>query len=74
MPERALFTVLRGHPDDAELAALTAVLLALLGTPGQPAGVPPGHPGAARAAGAPHRASWGRAGSRRRSAVSWAAP
>ncbi|MEU6962579.1 acyl-CoA carboxylase subunit epsilon [Streptomyces chrestomyceticus] len=71
MPDHALFTVLRGHPDDAELAALTAVLMTLLGASGPSSEAAPGRPGAA---GAPRRAPWGRAPSRRRPVVSWCAP
>ncbi|MEU4203907.1 acyl-CoA carboxylase subunit epsilon [Streptomyces sp. NPDC045470] len=71
MPDHALFTVLRGHPDDAELAALTAVLTSLLSAAGPPFPAAPGRPGTA---GAPRRASWGSTPSRRRSAVSWSAP
>jgi hypothetical protein len=34
---RALFRVVRGEPDDAELAALTAVLAAVAASTGEPA-------------------------------------
>ncbi|MEU7166069.1 acyl-CoA carboxylase subunit epsilon [Streptomyces morookaense] len=62
MPEQTFLTVVRGHPDEAELAAVTVVLLARLSAAG-PAG-----------ARTPRRALWGRSRFRPCSAVTWAAP
>ncbi|WP_244417470.1 acyl-CoA carboxylase subunit epsilon [Streptomyces hygroscopicus] len=60
------FTVVRGRPDEAELAAVTAVLLAVLRA-GQEAGPGAGEP-------LPPRAGWGRAHGPRRSPVGWSTP
>jgi hypothetical protein len=70
MSEHTLFTVERGQPDETELAVLTAVLMAVLRDAGQPAG----RAGTSAFGGAPRRATWGAARSRRIPAVSWAAP
>jgi len=68
-PRRPLLRVVRGNPDDAELAALTAVVAALAGAPGPDSPTPrsawadrasslrrplPHGPGAWRASGLPH--------------------
>ncbi|MET7800285.1 acyl-CoA carboxylase epsilon subunit [Streptomyces decoyicus] len=60
------FTVVRGRPDEAELAAVTAVLLAALRA-GEAAGPGTGEP-------LPPRAGWGRAHGPRRSPVGWSTP
>ncbi|MEU9483303.1 acyl-CoA carboxylase subunit epsilon [Streptomyces decoyicus] len=60
------FTVVRGRPDEAELAAVTAVLLAVLRS-GEAAGPGAGEP-------LPPRAGWGRAHGPRRSPVGWSTP
>lgn len=73
MPEHIFFTVLRGHPDEAELAAVTTVLMAVLRDRARPVS-DAGTSAGARDAGAPGRASWGVARPRRRPAVSWSAP
>ncbi len=41
---RALFRVVRGEPDDAEIAALTAVLAAVAAAGANTGGAPPGPP------------------------------
>ncbi|MFJ9469738.1 acyl-CoA carboxylase subunit epsilon [Streptomyces caniferus] len=60
------FTVVRGRPDEAELAAVTAVLLAVLRT-GETAGPGAGEPPVPRA-------GWGRAHRPRRAPVGWSTP
>ncbi|GES27557.1 acyl-CoA carboxylase subunit epsilon [Streptomyces angustmyceticus] len=57
------FTVVRGRPDKAELAAVTAVLLAVLRA-GETAAPAPGEPPVPRA-------GWSRA---RRAPVGWSTP
>lgn len=72
MPEHTFFTVLRGHPDDTELAALAAVLAVLRLSGQSAAGADTAAP--VRGAEAPRRASWHAARFRQRPAVSWSAP
>ncbi|MFG2832684.1 acyl-CoA carboxylase subunit epsilon [Streptomyces sp. NPDC048434] len=60
------FTVVRGRPDEAELAAVTTVLLAVLRA-GEAAGPETGEP-------LSPRAGWGRAHIPRRSPVGWSTP
>jgi hypothetical protein len=69
MSEHKLLKVVRGQPDETELAAVTAVLLARLRACGYPAG-----PDAASGKTAPRRAEWGQARFGHRSAVAWSAP
>ena len=68
MSEHAFLRVVRGQPDEIELAAVTAVLLARLRAGGHPA-----EPDPAAGGTAPRRAGWGAGRFRHRSAVPWSA-
>ncbi|WP_078960618.1 MULTISPECIES: acyl-CoA carboxylase subunit epsilon [unclassified Streptomyces] len=68
MSEPKLLKVVRGQPDETELAAVTAVLLAQLRARGHPAGPDPASGGSTR-----RRAEWGPGRLRHRSAVAWSA-
>jgi hypothetical protein len=68
MSEHKLLKVVRGQPDETELAAVTAVLLAHLRACGHPAGPDPASAGTPR-----RRAEWGPGRLCHRSAVAWSA-
>ncbi|MEU6223713.1 acyl-CoA carboxylase subunit epsilon [Streptomyces sp. NPDC047042] len=68
MSEHKLLKVVRGQPDETELAAVTAVLLARLRACEDPAG-----PDSASGGTPPRRAEWGPGRLCHRSAVAWSA-